>query len=731
MSLPDDIPFIVPHKTGLKRLYKQLADIILRGYSAFIFEREQGLLFLLIPVFMIVGVVIYFGLSYEPDGRTLTALCIMAIGIFILSRHFRPAFYITGLAMCIFLGALCSKIETWRLSTPMLGSDISSTIKGRIISVEKVARGKSRLIVDIISTEKPYLDHAPERAKLTFSSNNTEFEPGDGIEGRAKLRASSGPIRPDSYDFSFANYFQSIGAQGYFVGKPTKIFVEPPISSLERFSLAVARLRLAMTNRIINAIGGETGSIAAALITGQRGGILPATNEALRIAGLSHILSISGLHMAMVAGMVLIVIRTLLALFPSFASRYQSKKIAAAAALFVSAFYLLLSGSDVAAQRSFVMVAVMLVAIIFDRSAITMRNLAIAAIITLVVFPHEVLGPSFQMSFSATGALIATFGWWSRKHKSGFQTTPMFFGAGVMRIVLFPVLSTAVASLVAGLASGIFSAYHFSNTAPLGVLSNALAFPVMSIAVMPFALAAALLMPFGLEWWPLQIMGVGGKIVEKIAYSVASISPDVNPGLIPPIALVFLSIGLVILLFFKTRLCLFSTIFFLAGLIFVIHQTQPLLLISEDKGAVGLIDDKTLYITDIKPTRFTTEVWLRSYALNGIVGPLSEDHQKNAQFICDHGTCHAQKDGGLKIAVIEKQNSSDLTCPDDDILVLSSNIHLINCRPEQKVITETSLNLKGSIVVTDNGKIISAIESGPTRPWNEHRKYLRLSRSEF
>ena len=144
-----------------------------------------------------------------------------------------------------------------------------------------------------------------------------------------------------------------------------------------------------------------------------------------------------------------------------------------------------------------------------------------------------------------------------------------------------------------------------------------------------------------------------------------------------------------------------------------------------------MIDRKTLYITDIKPTKFTTDVWLRSYALNGIVGPSSDDHQKNAQFNCDHGTCHAQKDGGLKIAVIEKQNSNNLSCPDDDILVLSTNVHVINCRPEQKVITATSLKLKGSMVVTDNGKIISSIESGPTRPWNEHRKYLRSSGSDF
>ena len=731
VSLPDDIPFINPHKTGINSLSKKLKDALLWVYHSFVHEFEQGLAFLLIPVFMAVGAIIYFTLPYEPDGSKLAAYCALAIGFFILSRHYRPAFFVAGFATCIVVGAFCSKIETWRIATPMLGSDISTTIRGRVIAVEKATNAKSRLVVDILATNNPHLHYAPERVKLSASTSNMEIEPGDGVEGRVKLRASSGPIRPNSYDFGFSNYFQSIGGQGYFVGKPKKIIVEPPDSLIERFSLGISRLRVAMTVRIIKAIGGETGSIAAALITGQRGGISQTTNDALRVAGLSHILSISGLHMAMVAGMVLIIVRTLLAIFPGFASRYQSKKIAAAAALLASAFYLVLSGSDVAAQRSFVMVAVMLIAIIFDRSAITMRNLAIAAIMTLLVVPHEVLGPSFQMSFSATAALVAVFGWWSRRPKSYYQTTPMFVGAGIMRIVLFPVLSTAIASLVAGLASGIFSAYHFSNTAPLGIISNALAFPVMSIIVMPFALVAALVMPFGLEWLPLQVMGGGVKLVEKIAYSVAAISPDINPGVIPPVALVFLSSGLIILLILKTRLCLFSVLWFLAGIFFVVLQKPPLLLVSEDKGAVGLIDNRNLYITDKKPTKFVTEVWQRSYKLNAVVGPANAEQREGAQFICNEGTCRAQKDGGLKIAVIEEQYNSDMTCPDADILVVYQNIHLLKCDSGQKIITATSLMLYGTMLVTDKGKIISSIKGGPTRPWNEYRKYLQASNRSF
>ncbi|WP_297327569.1 ComEC/Rec2 family competence protein [uncultured Bartonella sp.] len=725
VSLPNDIPFIVPYKTGFKGLYQKLADILKRLRGSLVFELDQGLGFLLLPVFMTIGVVVYFHLSYEPDGLRLAAYFVLTSGLLFLSRHYRPLFFLISIITCISHGALSAKIETWRVATPMLGRDVSTTLNGRIARVEKTANGKSRLVVDILSTKNPELKYSPQRVKLSGFTKNIELNPGDGIEGRVRLRAASGPVRPNSYDFSFYNYFQSIGAQGYFVGKPTKTIVKPPSSLFDRLSLDVSRLRQSMTNRITEAIGGETGSIAAALITGERSGISPQTNEALRIAGLSHILSISGLHMAMVAGMVLIVMRTIFAFFQSFSSRFQSKKIAACGALFISAFYLLLSGSDVAAERSFVMVAVMLIAIIFDRSAITMRNLAIAALITLIVVPHEVLGPSFQMSFSATAALVAIFGWWSRNHRANRNTTPMFVGGKIFDLMLFPVVSTAVASLVAGLASGIFASYHFSNTAPLGVISNALAFPVMSIAVMPFALLAALLMPFGLEWWPLQIMGAGVKIVEQIAYSVAAISPDINPGTMPPIALIILSCGLIVLLFFKTRLCLFSGVFFAVGIAFIVFQKQPLLLVSEDRGSVGLIDRKILYVTDLKPTKFTANIWQRSYGLDEIVGPAAKGQQIGAQFWCEEGICHALLSTGLKVAVIEKQNSSELICPDADIVVVSLNIHMTNCHPEQKVITPNLLGLKGSILITSNEKIISSVNSGPTRPWNEYRKYLR------
>ena len=159
------------------------------------------------------------------------------------------------------------------------------------------------------------------------------------------------------------------------------------------------RLRQAIGARIAAALPGERGAIATALITGERGGISEATNEAFRDSGILHILSISGFHMAIMAGSVFFIVRLGLACFPSIALRYPIKKWAAAGALGVATFYLAISGLGVATERSYIMLAVMLAAVMLGRRAITVRNVAIAAFIVLLYAPESLLTASFQMSY--------------------------------------------------------------------------------------------------------------------------------------------------------------------------------------------------------------------------------------------------------------------------------------------------------------------------------------------
>ena len=194
------------------------------------------------------------------------------------------------------------------------------------------------------------------------------------------------------------------------------------------------------------------------------------------VSSLAHVLSISGYHMAVVAGIVFFFIRAVLALVPSLASRHPIKKWAAAGALVAAAFYLLLSGAEVATQRSFIMIAIVLIGVMLGSAGADLPHLAVAAFAVLLFAPQAIVHPSFQMSFAATLALIAAYQhglpWRAEGDTSLDARVALWGGREIAGLVL--------ASLVAGLATTPYAAYHFHRLAPYGVLANLLAMPVVS-----------------------------------------------------------------------------------------------------------------------------------------------------------------------------------------------------------------------------------------------------------
>ena len=285
-------------------------------------------------------------------------------------------------------------------------------------------------------------------------------------------------------------------------------------------------MRGRINDRIRAALPGETGEIAAALITGARGGISEETNQAMRDSGLFHVLSISGLHMAIMAGTVFWLLRTLLASVPALALRFAIKKWAAAGALATASFYLALSGAAVPTVRAFLMMSIMLVAVTLDRPAITMRNVALAALLILVVAPESLFDPSFEMSFAAVIALVALYEWLSgRARPSLGDISPVWRG---LRKVWVLFAGAALTTLAASIAIAPFAVYHFHRMTHYGLLANLLAAPLVSLLIMPMALISLILMPFGLEALPLAAMGVGIEAMVAIGEWVARLPGAVS-----------------------------------------------------------------------------------------------------------------------------------------------------------------------------------------------------------
>ena len=279
----------------------------------------------------------------------------------------------------------------------------------------------------------------------------------------------------------------------------------------------IERLRHGIGPRITAVLPGQTGAIANALITGARGGISEATNSAFRDSGLMHILAISGLHMAIMAGSVFYLVRLLLAAMPALALLYPIKKWAAVAAMLGALAYLLISGSSFATVRSAIMISIMFIAVLLDRPALALRNVVLAALLILIAFPESLFDVGFQMSFAAVLALICVY---EEARKSRVWSLLPERPSAWLLLFVGGIIAT---TLIASTAVAPFAAYHFHKSQQYAVLANLIAIPICNFIVMPAALASLLAMPLGLEAAPLRVMGWGIDGMLWTAERVASL----------------------------------------------------------------------------------------------------------------------------------------------------------------------------------------------------------------
>ncbi|MFB9979383.1 ComEC/Rec2 family competence protein [Mesorhizobium kowhaii] len=714
-------------------------------------ELDRGLAFLLVPVCLAIGAIGYFSLAAEPDFAKPVAVVVLTGLCAFVSRSWPKTHLCFMAALLCTLGLLAGKVETWRAGTQMLGSEISTQVTGRVVSLDRMETGRIRLTIDVTSTARPKLRYAPERVRLSARKIPAEITAGSLVTGYAKLLPPTGPVRPDSYDFSFDSYFAGIGGSGFFLGNPKLVAGDDndmPLSA--RLASGIENAREAIADHIRGSVGGAEGEIAAALIVGVRAGIPDEINEAMRRTGIYHIISISGLHMALVAGTIMMLMRSAFALFPDFSARRPVKKYAAAAALFSIAAYLVISGIVVAAERSFIMLAVMLIAVLFDRAALTMRNLAISAIAVIVVSPHEVVGPSFQMSFAATAALVGAYAGWS-DHRAGKTRPPpprRSLPGFLTRKFLLAMGGLAMTSIIAGSATALFAIWHFQRVSPLSLFANLAIMPIVSV-VMFLAVASALLMPFGFDGPSLYLMGKGLTAMIAISGWISERSPVDAVGLISQQSVLLVAIALVIATMATTWLRLAALPFALAGMLTVSDTRPPDVLISEDARLVALpIGDGELAVSRARPNEFTVDNWKRALTSETIVMPEvfskgdgqfeiadAAELPPGAPFYCTSGVCLAKHPSGAIIAHVEDRKDAWKACSLADLIIINDATAYDPCHdPLVLVITKRQLARKGSAAVffdrqsaTTPATISFAVDR-PYRPWHTQRKFSREAR---
>jgi competence protein ComEC len=714
-------------------------------------EFDRGLVFLLVPVFLAGGVILYFSLPAEPGWMQPSATA-LALAVLSFSARRRSVLQLVfGMAFLVALGVVVAKLETWRVGGQMIGAEISTRLTGRVVSIDDMANGRVRLTVDVVSTARPKLLYQPARVRLSARALEKGIAAGSIVSGFARLLPPTGPVRPDSYDFSFDSYFAGIGASGFFLTDPKPVPGEPaPLSA--RFQAAVEDARDGIADHIRASIGGPQGEIAAALIVGVRAGIPEGINEAMRKTGIYHIISISGLHMALVAGTVMVLLRGVFALFPGFSSRRAVKKYAAAAALFAIAAYLVISGIVVAAERSFIMLAVMLTAVLFDRAALTMRNLAISAIAVILVSPHEVVGPSFQMSFAATAALVGAYAGWSDRRDSRPGTgppPPRSLPVHLVRRFITGMMGIAMTSVIAGGATTLYAMWHFQRVAPLSLFANLAVMPIVSLVVMPFAVVAAVFMPFGADFPFLYVMGKGLTAMIAVSGWLAAHSPIDAVGLVSGQSVLFVTVALVIATMATTWLRALALPFALAGLLTVHQVRTPDVLVSEDGRLVALpIGGSELAVSRAQPNKFTVDNWRRALDAEAMVPPEVPkgadarfvaahvlDLPPGAPFLCMVDLCLARHPSGAFVATAKTAKAARAACAWASLIVIGDAAGKNPCGdPLVRVITARDVARWGSAAVyfdPDSAAAPPAIRFAVEqayRPWHVQRKFSRAAR---
>lgn len=453
------------------------------------------------PVAIGIGALIYFFANVEPPRWTGAVAALATLGPALRASSRRSLF---AAFFLVALGFAAAQLRTAMVDAPALKRDTPAVwITGRVLSVEQAVAGR-RLLIDVESIESLAEAESPARVRLTWRGKESAVSPGDVIRIRARLSPPPEPVAPGGYDFSRQLFFEGIGGVGFAISPP-EIMAPRQSGAARGLAEWAEALRTSVANRIMTEAPGQGGAIVAAVITGKRGAVDEHSRTALQDSGLAHLLAISGLHMGLATGLIFFFVRGALALNETTALTWPIKKIAAVAALAAGLAYLALSGGGWSAQRAFIMTALVFVAIIFDRRALSLRTVAVAASLILLVAPQAILSPGFQMSFAAVTGLIAFYEW-SAARADPDRNFGLLHRAGRY------VIGIVVTDTIAAAATAPFGIFHFNQNANYGFAANLLAIPVMGFWVMPAAIVGLLLAPVGADAWAWRLAAAGVEL---------------------------------------------------------------------------------------------------------------------------------------------------------------------------------------------------------------------------
>ncbi|MCI4663161.1 MAG: ComEC family competence protein [Neomegalonema sp.] len=684
------------------------------------------------PVAFGIGVAAYFQLSVEPSWRVGAMAATVAAAAFLLAlplgRFFALRAVVIGCGLAS-LGFGVAQLRAWSVAAPVWEGRGEVRLSGRAIALEQTRHGAPRLLIDRVAIVGVAPENTPARVRVSFRAlaDSKTSAPlavsaareklrammGRKITMEARLFAPPGPAEPGAFDYRRRAWFEQVGALGSATRLPLDAGAAVPSGVLDAAHMHIDAIRRAIAARARIASPGPSGEIAAALLVGDRSAVPVAALADLRAANLAHLLAISGLHMGIICATAFGALRMLFALWPSPPFQIAPKKLAAVAALLVGGVYLVLAGGAVATQRAFIMAAVIFAAVLADRPAVTLRAVAAAAMIILVLRPESLFDPGFQLSFAATTAMVATFEAAAplirRRRRRLDSAGPLHglaarIGAGIAGL--------GVASGVAGLATAPFAAAAFNRLAPLGLAANLLAVPALGLWIMPLGLAAAPLALVGLDGAALRLMGWGIDYVLMVAHWIAASPWAIAPvKAAPPYAIWLIAGGGLCLCLWRARMLKALGLAPLAiGLGLWSGAERPTVLIADGGRRLGVMTAEGRAFDRKAEGNYAAELWARRD------GEQPQRAHHRAGFVRFKRGAVARTAGGLRVELNwDRRPKPAELCAGAGIIVTPRGAAGRSPRSDCMIFDRPRLAEIGSIAVYAVGQKVKRLETAAGR----------------
>jgi competence protein ComEC len=659
------------------------------------------------------GIVAWVGLPLKGDWiATLlacAALAVLALAMFDAERHPHLRMAVAGLSLMVAAGMATIWMRSALVGQPPIAGARVVELEGKILERrEEPAKARARLVM---LTNLPDMT-GPVRVRINLPAEKDVDGVAEGAEVflRARLMPPAAPMLPGAYDFARAAWFDGLAATGSAIGNVRVVRPSDHDTTLRS-------LQKALADHVRTQLAGSSGTIAAAFASGDRGAIATADEDAMRDAGLTHLLSISGLHVSALVGAVYWIVARLLSFVPWIALRIRVPLAAALAGAVAGLAYTLLTGAEVPTIRSFIGAMLVLGALALGRDPLSLRMVGIGALVVMIFWPEAVLGPSFQMSFAAVIAIVAFHSAAPvRGFLAGDHHGPIV--RSVRSVVLL--LVTGVVIELALMPIGLF---HFHRAGVYGSLANVIAIPLTTFVSMPLIWIALVLDIAGLgspAWW---LAGKSLDVLLALAHFVASQPGAVTvlPPFDAPTFLVFIA-GMLWLALWTGRVRLWGAL--PAGLAVIAMLATPIpdLLVTGDGHHVGITGEgPDLIVLRMGRSDYMRDNLLELAGMDGNLQPLDEWPGSR----CNDDFCVArlQRGGRRYVLLIARSRNyiDDMAlsaaCERSDIVIADRRLPW-SCRPRMLKADRSWLAQTGGLSIDlETGRVRSVAETQGHQGW--------------